>query len=195
MIMSTTSDPGPFRFFRKRDGLLVPFRREKISSAILKAAVAAAREGAPALAESKAHEMADEVVAQLDNPLCEYYTATNKEGLRIPMLEDVQNLVEIILAENGLMQILTAYKRYRKMRERARSAIMVRDAKGKGNGKKNDLTDQSLLLVESTSQGNIQQWDRNRIVNKLIDKLDLPDSTYPLSIFLNFQKSINSSLL
>ena len=55
MIMSTTSDPGPFRFFRKRDGLLVPFRREKISSAILKAAVAAAREGAPALAESKAH--------------------------------------------------------------------------------------------------------------------------------------------
>ena len=175
MIMSTTSDPGPFRFFRKRDGLLVPFRREKISSAILKAAVAAAREGAPALSESKAHEMADEVVAQLDNPLCEYYTATNKEGLRIPMLEDVQNLVEIILAENGLMQILTAYKRYRKMRERARSAIMVRDAKGQGKGKKADLTDQSLLLVESTSQGNIQQWDRNRIVNKLLDKLDLPE--------------------
>ena len=151
MIMSTTSDPGPFRFFRKRDGLLVPFRREKISSAILKAAVAAAREGAPALSESKAHEMADEVVAQLDNPLCEYYTATNKEGLRIPMLEDVQNLVEIILAENGLMQILTAYKRYRKMRERARSAIMVRDAKGQGKGKKDNKGGRCRLRRQSGS--------------------------------------------
>ncbi|MBR4222098.1 MAG: hypothetical protein IKR81_13130, partial [Victivallales bacterium] len=112
-------------FFRKRDGLLVPFRREKISNAILKAAEAAARNGGSPISEAKAAEIADEVVAQLDNPLCEYYTAADKDGLRIPMLEDVQNLVEIVLAEKGLTQILTSFKRYRKMRERARDAIKV----------------------------------------------------------------------
>ncbi|MBR4673953.1 MAG: hypothetical protein IKP00_05745 [Victivallales bacterium] len=173
MIMSTTSDPGPFLFFRKRDGLLVPFRREKISSAIMKAAEAAARNGGSPLSEAKAAEIADEVVAQLDNPLCEYYTAADKDGLRIPMLEDVQNLVEIVLAEKGQNQILTSYKRYRKMRERARSAIKVRNPNEKKDEKKADITDQSLLLVQSTTRDNLFSWDRNRIVKKLIDKLDL----------------------
>ncbi len=173
--MSTTSDPGPFMFFRKRDGLLVPFRREKISNAILKAAEAAARNGGSPISEAKAAEIADEVVAQLDNPLCEYYTAADKDGLRIPMLEDVQNLVEIVLAEKGLTQILTAFKRYRKMRERARDAIKVRNPNEKKDDKKADITDQSLLLVQSTSRDNLFSWDRNRIVKKLIDKLDLSE--------------------
>ena len=173
MIMSTTSDPGPFMFFRKRDGLLVPFRREKISNAILKAAEAAARNGGSPISEAKAAEIADEVVAQLDNPLCEYYTAADKDGLRIPMLEDVQNLVEIVLAEKGLTQILTSFKRYRKMRERARAAIKVRNPNEKKDNKKADITDQSLLLVQSTTRDNLFSWDRNRIVKKLIDKLDL----------------------
>ena len=173
--MSTTSDPGPFMFFRKRDGLLVPFRREKICNAILKAADAAVRNGGSPLSEAKAAEIADEVVAQLDNPLCEYYTSADKDGLRIPMLEDVQNLVEIVLAEKGLTQILTAFKRYRKMRERARDAIKVRNPNEKKDEKKADITDQSLLLVQSTTRDNLFSWDRNRIVKKLIEKLDLSE--------------------
>lgn len=176
MIMSTTNDPGPFMFFRKRDGMLVPFRREKIASAIVKASEAAARNGGLPLPEDRARAIADEVVAQLDNPLCEYYAAPDKDGLRIPMLEDVQNLVEIVLAENNLTQILTAFKRYRKMRERARDSIQVKNPEDK-SAKKADITDQSLLLVQSASQDNLLPWDRNRIVNKLLTKLEMDEET------------------
>ena len=34
----------PFQYFRKRDGLLVPFREEKIANAIFKAGEAASRQ-------------------------------------------------------------------------------------------------------------------------------------------------------
>ena len=156
--------------------MLVPFRESKIANAILKASAAVERLGGIAVSEAKAKEIAHEVVAQLDNPLCEYYTLPDSDGMRIPKLEDVQNLVEIVLAENGLAPILSAYKRYRKMRERARTSIQVRGDADESSDKP-DITDQSLLLVSSTSQGNMLPWNRDRIVKKLISKLNLDDET------------------
>ncbi len=164
---------GPFEYFRKRDGHLVPFRLEKIAHAVLKAGEAAARnDGTPFPAE-QADEIANEVATQLDNPLCEYYTLPDSDGRRIPRLEDVQDMVEIVLAERKLSSTVAAYKRYRKMRERAREAIHVRRQGGVDS--KNDITDQSLLLVESTSGGTILPWDRGRIVTKLVEHLQLDD--------------------
>ena len=149
MIMSA----GPFTYFRKRDGMLVPFRTEKIASAVLKAGEAAVRMGNEKdFSPEQARAIAEEVVGQLDNPLCEYYTAADENGERIPALEDVQDMVEIVLAEHRLSGVVAAYKRYRKMRERARAAIHVRNSE---KGSKGDLTDQSLLLVQSASGGNI----------------------------------------
>lgn len=176
MTMTENTTSAPFMFFRKRDGMLVPFRREKIANAILRAAEASARLTGVKFQQECAAKMADQVVDELNNPLCEYYTLPDEKGMRIPNLEDVQNLVEIVLAENNLTQILTTFKRYRKMRERARGAIRVRKPDSK-DSPKNDLTDQSLLLVQSTSQDNLLPWDRNRIVSKLIDKLKLDEET------------------
>ena len=167
----TGKEGAPFRYFRKRDGKLVTYREEKIANAILKAANATARKtGLISVDEQMARDMAAEVTAQLDNPLCEYYTQPDAEGKRIPALEDVQNLVEIVLADRGFSQILSAFKRYRKTRELARNAICVMNPSGK-DGKKQDITDQAMLLVTSVSQGNMLPWDRNRIVNKLVEKL------------------------
>lgn len=163
-----------FKYFRKRDGLLVPFQSQKIASAVYKAGEASVRGGGEAISRELAGRIADDVVAQLANPLCEYYTAPDASGQSIPALEDVQDLVEIVMAENKLSDAVAAYKRYRKMRERARAAIQVRGHRSDKDAK-NDITDQTLLLVQSTSQGNVFRWDRTRIINKLLEKLHLSE--------------------
>ncbi len=174
--MSSTASHCPFQFFRKRDGLLVPFREEKIAKAIYKAGEAASRmSGGTLFSQETANRIARDVVQQLDNPLCEYYTFPDSDGNRIPKLEDVQDMVEITLAENKLSATVAAYKRYRKMRERARAAIHVRA--NDGDDESSDLTDQSLLLVKSVTGGNIVTWDRSRIAHKLIDKLNMDEET------------------
>ena len=157
-----------FTSFRKRDGMLVPFRVEKISSAVYKAGRAAgAADGVDFTAEM-ADSIAEDVVHQLDNPLCEYYVSPSADGKRVPAIEDVQDLVEIVLAEHKLPATVAAYKRYRKAREAARAAISVRDGQKRNGG---DVTDQSLLLVQSMGDAALSSWDRSKIVSKLMDKL------------------------
>ncbi|MGN0880582.1 MAG: anaerobic ribonucleoside-triphosphate reductase [Oligosphaeraceae bacterium] len=166
----------PFQFFRKRDGLLVPFRPDKIACAIWKAGEAAMRQDdGLEFSHEQAEDIAARAISQLDNPLCEYFVAPDEEGRRIPDLEDVQDMVEVTLAESHLAPVVSSFKRYRKSRERARAAIHVR-SKGDGKGK-NDLTDQSLLLVKSVSGDNLLPWDRTRIAKKLIEKLGMEEET------------------
>lgn len=165
---TTTS---PFLKFRKRDGLVVPFTAEKIANAIYKAGQAAASQEGRAFTREEAAKIAQDVVAQLDNPLCEYYVQPDGEGRRIPNIEDVQDVVEITLSEHRLPATVAAYKRYRKSRERARQAIRV---SGKGaKTPKGDLTDQSLLLVQSMGDASLGTWDRAKIVRKLTEKLNM----------------------
>ncbi|MBO7742412.1 MAG: hypothetical protein J6S21_07650, partial [Victivallales bacterium] len=169
--MSSASETPDFKNFRKRDGLLVPFNVDKIVTAVYRAGVAA--EG-KTFTREVAEAVACDVVSQLDNPLCEYYVQPNAEGARIPAIEDVQDLVEIILAEHNHPETVAAYKRYRKIRERAREAIQVR---GKASSKeRGDITDQSLLLVQSMGDSGLGAWDRRKIVNKLVTKLGMADA-------------------
>ncbi|MFA4945631.1 MAG: anaerobic ribonucleoside-triphosphate reductase [Lentisphaeria bacterium] len=161
-----------FDGFRKRNGMTVPFRREKIEAAILKAAEAVARRSGQDAKPELAVVIADRVLAQLDNPLCEYYVQPDREGRRIPNIEDLQDLVEIVLMEEGDAEAAAAYKRYRKQRDLARQRILVRDPEA-GGKKSVDLTDASLLLVESASANLTQPWDRQRIVKALLKETDL----------------------
>ena len=161
-------DVTPFHGFRKRNGMTVPFRRHKIETAIMRATEAVARREEKEPDRSLAPRIADLVLEQLDNPLCEYYVHPGADGKRTPAIEDVQDLVEIILAEEGHANIVAVYKRYRKQREVARSSIQVR-----GDAEDNvDITDQSLLLVESASSNVTLPWNRSRIINQLLDRTD-----------------------
>jgi anaerobic ribonucleoside-triphosphate reductase len=160
----------PFTQFRKRDGMLVPFRRKKIENAVLRAGEAVARQEGATFDKTVATRITDRVIEQLQNPLCEYYVYPEEDNKRVPRIEDVQDLVEIVLAEAGHASIVAAYKRYRKQRELARRRIKVRD---KNAGKTADITDQSLLLVESATGSMTLPWDRRRIVKQLLDKTDL----------------------
>jgi len=102
---------------RKRDGRIVPFNKEKITSAIYRAIVATGG-GDRALAES----LSTRVVEILD----EKYGAE-----AIPAVEDVQDIVERALVENGQAKVAKAYIIYRQKRaeiRREKQRILEKEA-------------------------------------------------------------------
>ena len=157
--------------FRKRDGLIVPFQREKITAAIRKAAESVSRHGGVIAPVDMPEQITDHVLEQLSQPQSEYFVALDANGHRIAHIEDVQDLVEVVLAEQGYAAVVAAYKRYRKLRELAREHIRVRE--DHHNAAK-DVTDASLLLVESVSTDETLPWNRSRIVKQLTEKIRLP---------------------
>ncbi len=159
-----------FDGFKKRSGDIVPFSRKKIEQAILNAAAAVKRSGTdPGVDPSRASSLTDKVLNQLNTPSSEYYVREEAHK-RTPLIEDVQDLVEIVLAEESLPLVFTAYKRYRKQRDLARKEIRIRSDE---SDTPMDVTDAGLLLVESTSGNITTPWDRKEIVRQIIDETDL----------------------
>ncbi len=99
----------------KRTGAVVPFRKERISNAIYRAAVAVGGRDR-AIAEN----LADQVVAVLETQFGED---------EIPAVEDVQNVVEKVLIENGHARTAKAYILYRDERARRRDEHALRAAR------------------------------------------------------------------
>jgi uridine kinase len=94
------------RQVKKRDGRVVPFTQERITNAIYRAAVAVG--GRDRLT---AKNLSDQVVAMLDKTY-----APDK----IPSVEDIQDIVEKVLIENGHARVAKAYILYRDERNRSR---------------------------------------------------------------------------
>ena len=117
-----------FDGFRKRDGIVVPFHRGKIESAVRRAAEEVARRDHQPVALGMPERIAERVIGQLNDPASVYYVRPDEHGQRIPVIEDVQDVVEIVLAEEGFTSVVAAYKLYRKQREVARKTIRVRAA-------------------------------------------------------------------
>jgi anaerobic ribonucleoside-triphosphate reductase len=160
-----------FHGFRKRSGLVVPFRREKIEKAIQAACLAVARESDYTASADLPARITERVLSQMVDPLSEYHVRPDEQGRRVPCIEDVQDLVEVSMAEAGETLLVASYKRYRRKREVARSLIRVR---GEHVPDAVDVTDASLLLVESTTDNVTLPWDNQRIVNAITEHTDLP---------------------
>jgi ribonucleoside-diphosphate reductase alpha chain len=92
---------------RKRDGRIVAFDKEKITSAVYKAVVATGGREDRTLAES----LSTRVIEILNE---KYGTGT------IPAVEDVQDVVERALVENGQAKVAKAYIIYRQKRAEIR---------------------------------------------------------------------------
>ena len=90
---------------RKRDGRLVEFDPEKIANAINKAFVATYKPGY----EDVARKLAGDVVSILE-----------VDGVDIPDVEHIQDIVEKVLMDSGYVQTAKAYILYRNERSRAR---------------------------------------------------------------------------
>ncbi|MBN2702666.1 MAG: anaerobic ribonucleoside-triphosphate reductase [Pontiellaceae bacterium] len=176
-----------FDGFQKRSGLVVPFSWQKIELAIDRAVDEVARKQQVAKNEGLASKVTENVLKQLNTPQSEFYVHPDSNGKRIPRIEDVQDLVEIVLAEQGETLVVAAYKRYRKQREIARRNIRVRGTDAKG---KVDVTDASLLLVESSSNNVNLPWDRKRIVKQILDKTDLS-----VELAINVAKSVENRII
>jgi len=90
---------------RKRDGRIVPFEQEKITNAIFKAAQAVGGTD-----RERAKELSDEVIAVVNEKF------VNK----IPTVENIQDIVEKVLVENGHYKTAKAYILYREEHKKLR---------------------------------------------------------------------------
>jgi len=87
---------------KKRDGTIVDFDRKKIENAIFKAAKAVGGSDF-----TIAEKLTDQVVNILEN----------KFGFNVPNVEDIQDIVEKVLIENGHAKTAKAYILYRKQHQ------------------------------------------------------------------------------
>ena len=113
-------------FVRKRDGKLEPFDQERITTAVLKAAKAVGGKD-----REQAKRVSDQVLAELKNRFGE-------DGC--PTVEEIQDIVEKRLIENGHAQTAKAYILYRKQHQDMRElAALLSSA---------DLVDQYLEVED-----------------------------------------------
>ncbi len=113
-------------YVRKREGKLEPFDQERITRAIWKAAKAVGGKD-----REQAQKLSNQVLAELKNRFGE-------DG--VPTVEEIQDLVEKILIENGHARTAKAYIIYRKQHQDQRElAALLSDA---------DLVDQYLEVED-----------------------------------------------
>ena len=113
-------------FVRKRDGKLEPFDQERITIAVWKAAKAVGGKD-----REQAKRVSDQVLAELKNRFGE-------DGC--PTVEEIQDIVEKMLIENGHAQTAKAYILYRKQHQDMRElAALLSSA---------DLVDQYLEVED-----------------------------------------------
>ena len=180
-----------FDGFRKRDGMVVPFRRDKIVLAITRAAEEVHRRDHVETGATMPEQMADLVIQQLSDPHSEYHVSADEHGRRIPHIEDMQDLIEIVLAEQGYAPIVAAFKRFRKHRQLARERIRVRGHRAHRDGEKPvDLTDASMLMVESVARGSTLPWDRKELIGTLVQHTDLNEE-----VALNIAKTVENQVI
>jgi len=111
---------------RKRDGRLEPFDQERITNAIWKAAKAVSGRD-----REQAKKISDSVLAEL-------YRRFGEDG--VPTVEEIQDIVEKMLIENGHARTAKAYILYRKQHQDQRElAALLSDA---------DLVDQYLEIED-----------------------------------------------
>ena len=103
----------------KRTGAVVPFNRLRIVNAIYRAAVAVGGRD-----RSTAEGLADQVISVLES--------TVPAG-RIPTVEEIQDIVEEVLIENGHARTAKAYILYREERSRHRRAHTTHQSRDSSN--------------------------------------------------------------
>ncbi|MBX5321903.1 MAG: ribonucleoside triphosphate reductase [Candidatus Bathyarchaeota archaeon] len=114
------------KFVRKRDGRLEPFDQERITNAIWKAAKAVGGKD-----RELAKKLSNQVVAELKRRFGE-------DG--VPTVEEIQDIVEKILIENGHARTAKAYILYRKQHQDLRELASLLSSA--------DLVDQYLEIED-----------------------------------------------
>ncbi len=93
---------------RKRDGTLQKFNRNKIASAVYRAMLSVDKDD---------QEIADELSKKVTS-----IAELKFSGQQIPTVEDIQDIVESVLIENGFVEVAKSYILYRQKRAEVRDA-------------------------------------------------------------------------
>ena len=125
---------------KKRDGTLMPFEKEKITSAIFRAMASVGVES-----EAKANSYADRVVEKIRE---------TTKGKEFPTVEGIQDLVEQVLIEKGEVRVARAYITYREKRTEMR------------NEKKQILEKDTIDEVDKTFDVNALRVLKSRYLDK-----------------------------
>jgi anaerobic ribonucleoside-triphosphate reductase len=184
--------------FRNKHGVLVAFKREKIENAIKKAAKDTSANKKIDFKDGDVSKIVDSVIDHLNDKKDEFYVAADDKGKRIVDADNIKELVEIVLSESNLSTILPAYKKFRKQKELIRNSIKVKRSKKSIK----DLTDASMLIVESMTSKESSSWDHNKIVQHLIETVSLSEDiavsvakTVENQIISSGLKSISTKLI
>lgn len=138
-----------FNYVEKRDGKIEEFHPEKITQAIFKAARSVGGEDI-----ALAGKLADRV--------CQYLYELR--GEHIPKVEEIQDVVEKILIENGHAKTAKTFILFRNHRAQLRKKRTL---------EKKDMESTEYALFVRTSEDSILHWDRERIVRALIRETNL----------------------
>jgi uridine kinase len=111
--------PSDLAYVIKRTGAVVPFNPERITNAIYRAAVAVGGRD-----RSTAESLTQQVVSLLQE---------STPAGKIPTVEEIQDLVEKVLIENGHAKVAKAYILYREERSRQRREKAGRGYRESGN--------------------------------------------------------------
>ncbi|MGN6560417.1 MAG: adenosylcobalamin-dependent ribonucleoside-diphosphate reductase [Candidatus Nitrosocosmicus sp.] len=176
---------------KKRNGKIVDFEQTKISNAIYKALVAAGKSD---------HNLSELLATKLVNKINKsgYLGSTGKE--HVLSVEDVQDMVESILIEEGLAETAKAYILYRHERRK------IREMKMKILNKKDlDEVDKSLDInsLRVLSSRYLLRDNNNEIIEgpkQLFERVAIlvaiPDIIHDLSVFDvngNYTQSISEA--
>jgi len=155
---------------KKRDGQLVEFDKKKITEAIFAAMIAVGDEN-----KAISEEIADQVIEKLEKKFKD----------KIPIVEEVQDIVEEVLIKEEMIRVAKAYILYRDKRRRVRESLKVR----KKIKNQKSMTDLSLLVSTPTSE-NISPWDRKKIIQALVKEAELP-----LTISTKIAKAVEKKIV
>ncbi len=142
---------------KKREGYLVNFDEEKIYNAIL-----AAMEAVNEKNQTQARKITDHVIYRLE---------VNFEK-KIPLVEEIQDIVEEQLIASGLTKVAKAYIIYRNTRNEIRKKLYVR-----GREKKYKNSTEMSLLVSTPAGEKLTPWDRSKIIDALCEEAGITPST------------------
>ena len=144
----------PFQKIIKRDGTEVPFKIEKISIAIEKAFIADGGQ-----LDHNSAELAEAVVLFLE-----------KNQVKKPHIEEIQDMVETVLANLGYARVGQVYKRFREKRRIARGRLFVEE----DHPEDYQEIYNPVIVVKNQQKQSVSPWDAKIIQKKLMDELELP---------------------
>lgn len=144
----------PFQNIIKRDGTEVPFKIEKISIAIEKAFIADGGQ-----LDHNSDELAEAVVLFLE-----------KNQVIKPHIEEIQDMVETVLANLGYARVGLIYKKFREKRRLARGRLFIEE----DHPEDYEEVYNSVIVVKNQKKQSVSPWDASIIQKKLMDELELP---------------------